>query len=133
MIKKIIQSQFSKYVFVGGIATIVDWGVFYLLSEELHFYYQLALVVSFVFGSLTNFLLNKVITFQCKSKKIVGQVGVHLAISFVSLLMSVGLMFVMVEIVLVDKMISRVFVTFIMLFVNFFMHKYLTFNKRFFS
>lgn len=125
--------QFLKYFMVGGIATAVDWGTFYIFGVKLGFYYQLALVISFTLGSVTNYTLNKVFTFQNKSKKIAQQLGVHLGISAVSLLFNMFLMYVAVDIFSVSKMIGRIVTTIIMLIINFFLHKNITFNERFFN
>ena len=31
--------QFFRYLFVGGIATIVDWGILFLLTDLAHIYH----------------------------------------------------------------------------------------------
>lgn len=129
----LIQIQLIRYFIVGGFATIVDWGSFYLLAIRLQSNYQGALIIAFILGSITNYLLNKFFTFQCKSKKIAGQLSVHLSVSFVSLLMNMGFMYILVSLLSFGKMPSRIIVTLVLLVVNFFMHKNLTFNKRFFQ
>ena len=130
--RRLTDIQFMRYVVVGGIATVVDWGSFYLLAIVLDIYYQASLVLSFTLGVIANYTLNKLYTFRCRSRQIAGQFSVHVVISVVSLLMSMGLMFILVGELSINKMVSRIATTFIMLFVNFLMHKYITFNKRIF-
>lgn len=125
--------QIFRYAMVGGLATIVDWGAFYLFGIIIDLNYQAALAIAFVLGSVTNYILNKIFTFRCKSKKIASQASMHLAISGVSLLLNMGLMFVLVSLLSAEKMLSRIIVTLIMLVINYFMHKNLTFNKKVFA
>jgi putative flippase GtrA len=130
---KFIQIRLVRYLIVGGAATVIDWGSFYILAISIGANYQIALVISFILGSITNYILNKIFTFRCKSKKIAGQLSMHLSISAVSLLFNVGMMYILVSTLSVGKMPSRIVVTLIMLLVNFFMHKNLTFNKKIFK
>lgn len=130
---KIIQIQLFRYFIVGGLATVVDWVSFYILAIIFIANYQIALIVAFILGSITNYILNRVFTFHSKSKKIAGQASVHLAISAISLLLNIALMYLLVSHLALEKMPSRVVVTLIMLIINFFMHKHITFNKKFFE
>lgn len=130
---KLTKYQFSRYFIVGGIATLVDWSTFYFFAITIQFNYQGALVVAFILGSLTNYILNKIFTFRCRSKKIAGQMAMHLSVSAISLLMNMGAMYVLVSILNFGKMPSRIIVTIIMLVINFLTHKYLTFNKNLFK
>ena len=45
--------QFFRYCFVGGIATLVDWGVLYCM-ESIGLYYLLGAVIAFFFGLVCN-------------------------------------------------------------------------------
>lgn len=56
--------QFVRYVFVGGVATVVDWGVLFALTEFAGLYYMFSAVVAFVAGLITNFLLSKLLVFS---------------------------------------------------------------------
>jgi putative flippase GtrA len=132
LIKKLTKIEFIRYFIVGVIATIVDWGSFYILALRINFYYQFSLILSFSLGATTNYILNKIFTFRCKSKQIIGQFSVFIIISIFSLLLSMAIMFILIDLILLHKMVSRIVTTFIMLGVNYYMHKFITFNKRFF-
>ena len=54
--------QFFRYIFVGGIATIVDWSVLYC-TERLGFHYLLAAVFGFVSGLVCNYVMSKKLVF----------------------------------------------------------------------
>ena len=63
--------QFIKFSFVGMLNTLIDFGIYYLLTRYAGLYYIYANIIS-VFIAITNsYLLNRSWTFQSKSK-IVG-------------------------------------------------------------
>jgi len=133
LIKKLINIEFLRYVIAGGFATIVDWATYYCMAIVFSFHYQFALIVAFSMGSAANYAANKFFTFKCKSKKIVGQVSVHFTISICSLIMSMGIMYLLIDFSGGNKMTGRIITTIIMLALNYLMHKYITFNKRVFT
>jgi len=50
--------QFFRYVFVGGTAFIVDFGLLYVLTDKLGVYYLLSATISFICGLLVNYALS---------------------------------------------------------------------------
>jgi putative flippase GtrA len=128
---KLIRNRFFKYFVSGVIATAGDWTMFYITAIVFRISYQLSLLSAFIVGTAINYSLNKFFTFQNVSKKIFRQFSVHFTISIVSLLFSLFIMYIFVERLLLEKMTSRIVTTFIMLFVNYSMHKNITFNARF--
>jgi len=131
--KKLIQVRFIRYFIAGIGATVVDWGTFYILAIVLGLYYQFSLIIAFTFGTAANYALNKIFTFRCQSPKVVAQFSVHIVVASISLLISSGWMFLFVDVLDIHKMTSRMTTSAIMLAINYFMVKSLTFNKRFFK
>lgn len=128
LISYFLKHEFIRFLIIGGIATIIDWSIFYLLSIKLGIYYQIALTISFMFALLFNFTLSKLFTFRNKSKNHLKQYGVYFFVSLVSLLLSMSIMYMFVDILVIDKMVSKVITTGIMLFVNYFSHKNISFK-----
>ncbi|MCR5761451.1 MAG: GtrA family protein [Sphaerochaetaceae bacterium] len=62
--------QFFRYVFVGGLATIVDWGVLYLFTSVLGVHYLVSSIISFTAGLLSNFLLSKLLVFKASEARV---------------------------------------------------------------
>ncbi len=56
--------QFIKYIFVGGIAFIFDFGTLYLLTEYGGFHYLLSAAIAFVIGLNVNYFLAKYLVFR---------------------------------------------------------------------
>ena len=131
--KKLKNFEFIRYFSVGVVVTLVDWGSFYWLALLIGLHYQLSLAISFSLGGITSYTCNKIFTFKSKSRKIIGQFSIFILLSLFSLLLSSGIMFVLVDLVLIHKMFSRILTTFTLVFINYLLHKYITFNKKFFT
>lgn len=67
--------QFFRYCFVGGVATLVEFGVLVLMQQAVFgnpkefIFLFISQGVSFVMGLLANFILSKLFVFQEKSDK----------------------------------------------------------------
>jgi putative flippase GtrA len=129
-LKKSMYRQFAIYVVMGGTATGVDWLSFYSLNVLGGYSYLFAVILSFSLGAMINFLLNKFITFKDQTPQIIAQIGVYSLICLVSLLCSVMLMYVLIEWVRLRPMPARIVTTGILLFFNFIVHKFITFNQQ---
>ena len=56
--------QFFRYIFVGGIATVADWGMLFLLTEYVHINHLISAIFAFVAGLAVNFILSKMLVFK---------------------------------------------------------------------
>lgn len=61
--------QFFRYLFVGGIATVVDWGVLFALTEVFKLHHLISAVFAFVAGLAANFTLSKLLVFSANEAK----------------------------------------------------------------
>lgn len=129
--------QFFRYCFVGGLATVVDWGASYLL---FHFAFHdshavAANVISFVLGLLVNFAISKFWIF--KSSKVENPLVEFLGfagIGLVGLLITAGITKGF-EVLLADttsayQILGKVVSTAISFLWNFFARKYILYNKK---
>ena len=129
--------QFFRYCFVGGAATVVDWGISALLFFAVfdQHYAILANGGSFVAGLLANYFLSTFWVFR--SSKVQSRLVEFLAfaaIGVVGLLLTIGITKVS-EITLGNitsayQMIGKVVSTMVAFLWNFFARKYLLFSKK---
>lgn len=61
--------QFSRYLVVGGLAFVVDFGLLYVLTEFVGLYYLISAAVAFLFGLLANYCLSRVWVFNRRTLK----------------------------------------------------------------
>lgn len=123
----------ARYLLVGGLSTFVDWGAYYLMAIAAGLHYQASLVAAQILAGAVHYSLNKVFTFRCTSRQILRQIGAHAGVSVVYLLLSMGMMYLLVDLLHVHKMTSRVATTAAMTLTSYFLHRAVTFNERFFA
>jgi putative flippase GtrA len=125
--------QMARYLLVGGAATCVDWGVYYLCAIVAALHYQISLVIAQVLAGAVHYVLNKTFTFRCTSRQILRQIGAYVLVSLVYLLLSMVVMYLLVDLLGLGKMVSRVATTGVMILASYFLHRAVTFNERFFA
>lgn len=123
--------QFFRYVFVGGIATIVDWVTLFLLTDYLHIYHLISAVFSFVAGLITNFLLSKLLVFNANEAKVnpFMEFISYAAIGVIGLGITELIMFVFTNLWTVHYMISKMIATAIVLIWNYTARKTFVYKK----
>ena len=130
--KSVFQVFFSRifllYLLCGGLATIVDWGVYSIGIYIIKINYVYSVTFSFLLGSITNFSLNKYLNFKNKYKKLHYQFLVYLIIAIPGLLLTILLMWMMIDVLLMNLFLSRIITTGVVLIYNYLGHRYLTFN-----
>lgn len=62
-------NQFARYLVVGGLAFVVDFGSLYLLTEFAGLHYLVSAAVAFLFGLATNYLLSRIWVFDRRTMK----------------------------------------------------------------
>lgn len=126
-------NEFIAYFFIGATATLLDWSMFWFTVNKLHFHYEIGLISAYVPAGIFHFFANKFITFQCKSKSIGSQYSIYIILTLSSLLISMGIIAILINVLTLDKMTARIFTTAFMLIPNYLLHKNITFSKRLFS
>ena len=66
ILSKIINKEFAKFIMVGVINTLINYGVFILLFLAFNLIYFVAGAIGFLFGSVSGFFLNRLWTFKSK-------------------------------------------------------------------
>lgn len=120
--------QLMKYAFYAGIATVIDIGVLYLLTQYFLIYYLLSAAISYVCGMITNYSLNKYLTFKNTSKRIGPQFGLFLIVALIGLGLNELIIFLLVEYYDLWYIYAKVVSVCIVMFWSFIGHKKLTFT-----
>lgn len=56
--------QFISYFFVGGVAAIVEWVMFFIFANVLNVHYFVSTVIAFIFSTTANWILGRITTFK---------------------------------------------------------------------
>jgi len=132
MIKNIIKNfwPFIKYCIVGATGTFVDLAFLYIFVEYAALPVLTATTISFVLAVINNFILNKIWTFQNKSKNYRKLFIKFLIVSVIGLGLTLGCMYILVHILIVWYMLAKLITSIIVLTWNFFGNKIWTFRLR---
>lgn len=114
--------QFSIYLIVGGLATIVEWGCFYLLGNFLGTHYLVATALAFLVSTFANWLFGRWMLFK-KAQGIFKELLKIYLTSIAGLLLNLGIMWLAVEWCGVHKMAAKIIATGIVFFWNFLIRK----------
>lgn len=127
--------QFISYFFVGGVAAIVEWIMFYLFANVVHVQYMLATVLAFVFSTTTNWYLGKKTTFKNNttySGKQLKEVVLIFIVSGIGLLLNLILMYIFIECFKLNtsmmKLLAKILATGIVFVWNFLIRKFIIYK-----
>ncbi|HPL95294.1 MAG TPA: GtrA family protein [bacterium] len=123
--------QFFKFCVVGTTGAIIDIGGLWLLVEFVGLYYLVGATISFVAAVINNYFLNKYWTFKDQSKISLAQFFSFSIISVIGLGINLLTMYIFVECVNLNYLISKAIASLIVLSWNFLMNKYITFKKSY--
>lgn len=112
--------QFFRYVFVGGVAFVVDGGSLFLI-ELMGVHYLVATAFAFILGLVANFVLSKLLVFQGnESNRSNGiEFFVYGIIGVIGLGITEGIMYVCTEELKLYFMLSKIIAAAIVLVWNF--------------
>lgn len=113
--------QFFRYAFVGGWATLADWGVLYFLTEWAKVHYLVSGVVAFVMGLTVNFLLSKKFVFSGEKKQHSSSTEfiVYAIIGIIGLVMTEIIMYILTDKLKFYFMIPKIIATGVVFVWNF--------------
>ena len=135
--------QFIRYIFVGGTAFVVDYGVMVILAEIFLLNSIIASTISFVLGLIVNYLLS--VSWIFKSSKMQNRLAEFCAFALIGI---IGLVINTIIIWLADTvaashmllgewfpqdkyyMIGKIISTVVVFLWNFFARKYIVFEKK---
>ncbi len=123
--------QLFRYLFVGGFAFVVDFGLLFLLTDGLSLYYILSATISFIAGLVVNYLLSTRWIFrQSKLKNKAAEFIVFALIGVVGLLFNNVLLYLFTEFAHFHYLISKLLTTALVMLWNFFGRKLILFTTK---
>lgn len=89
--------NFFRFAVSGGIATLVDIGLLYILTEYIGIWYLISSVFSFLIGSLTHFTISRYFVFKSFEKTYWRQYASFFIIHLGGLTINTAGLYVLVE------------------------------------
>lgn len=133
--KKIIDlykkyEEVINYLIVGGMTTLVSIGVYALFTKCFHINYMIANVISWIISVLFAYITNRIFVFKSKNDNILIEIYQFFKYRIFSFLIEIFLMYVFVELINIDDMISKVIVQIIVIILNYVFSKLFVFKKE---
>ena len=126
---KSMQGLFG-YLIVGGLATVVEWAGFWLFSEKMGIAYLLATALAFAISTFANWLFGRLLVFRGKQQQSLLRESLsgYLA-SIVGLLLNLLIMFLLVQLLSVEKMYAKIAATVLVFAYNYLVRKLVIYRK----
>lgn len=122
MIQKIINNKLFRQIFkfgiVGGIATVIDFGIFALLTQLLHMNYLLAQIISFGISLTFNYIASIKWVFDAK-KQTPKETIIFVILSIIGLGINELLLYIGVDLLHFHELIIKLLATAVVMVYNF--------------
>ena len=122
--KRLIQ-QLVNFVVVGGISTLIDFMVLFIMHEKMAINYLIGTAVAFIVATVFNYWASMRFIFESKYDKNekAKEFTIFLVLSIIGLILTQVLMMLFVEVVEFEVMISKIIVTIFVMLFNFISRK----------
>jgi putative flippase GtrA len=128
MIDEVFLWKFLKFCIVGLSGTVVDFGTTWLLKEKAKINKYIANSVGFTLAASSNYLLNRIWTFQSQNRHIGTEYITFILISVVGLGINNYCIFLLTEKMKLNFYVSKFIATVVITLWNFFMNYLVTFR-----
>lgn len=117
--KKLI-AQLMKFVLVGGLSFVLDFIIYYILTNFFSFYYLVAGFFSFSLSVIFNYLMSMKYVFKSKDDlKKTHEFVIFVTLSVMGLGLNLLSLYLLVDIFSMNDLIAKVFVAGIVMIFNF--------------
>ena len=115
------------YLVVGGVATVAEWAVFFVLIRcTLH--YTIATAIAYVLSTFVNWVMGRLLVFKESKGSVMKEILSIYLVSVVGLLLNILIMWVAVDLLSFGEGISKIGATGIVFFFNFLVRKLVIYN-----
>jgi len=117
------------YLVVGGLATVVEWLIFWLFCEKLAVQYMIATSIAYIFSTFANWAFGRLLVFKTvRFHSVLKEIASIYLTSILGLLLNLLIMFVMVQLIGVTEMISKIAATILVFAYNYIVRKKLIYR-----
>ena len=121
------------YLFWGGVAFVLSMVLFYIFANVLNIYEQIANIISWIICVIFTYFTNRIFVFQSKVrgiKRIFKEFKDFVTARLLTLVMENAILFVMIDLLTINNMISKLVGQFVVIVSNYFLSKLWIFKKE---
>jgi putative flippase GtrA len=122
------QEKLTGFFLIGCFSTLIDIGLLYVFTEYAGLWYIYSATVSYSCGMIVNFLLNKYLNFRDTSRNYLRQFFFFALVSMSSLALTLGVLYLAVEICSINYLLGKILAVIIAFFWNYFGQSRITFH-----
>lgn len=124
--------QFFRYLFVGGLASVVDWAVLWLLYGQLNIPQYISVALAFLCGLLVNYILSVHFVFVgiAKDQNHSTKFSVYFTTGVIGLILTELFMMLFENFLNIHYMIAKIITTALVFGWNFGSKKIILYRKR---
>ena len=115
--------QAMRYLWVGGLAAVIDISFFFYFATVLDYNYLIVSAIGFILATFANFTLGSRYVFDKSHHKKLIEVSLVYGISILGALLHLALLFVLVSLFSLDEMLSKLVVSGVVFVWNFILRK----------
>lgn len=122
-----------NYLFWGGVAFVLSTVLFYLFANVMNIYEQIANIISWVICVIFTYFTNRTFVFKSKLKgfkNIFNEFKDFVTARLLTLVMENAILFVMIDLLTINNMISKLVGQFVVIVSNYFLSKLWIFKKE---
>lgn len=120
--------QLLKYGFSGGLSSLLDLTLFYTLTELLQIPYYTTAPISFSFGAITNYILQRKLTFKNKYQKKTKQFTFFFTYAIIGLVTNSILLTMLIEGLTLWPTLAKAIIIPVLGLINYLVHRKITFG-----
>lgn len=133
IIKKLINKETILYIIFGVLTTVVNLIVYYLFSNIMKINYLLSNSIAWIMSVIFAYMTNKLYVFNSKSVKIdiiIKEFAKFINCRLTSGIIEIILLFLLVDMLAVNDIISKLVIGVIVVILNFIFSKLFVFKKQ---
>lgn len=133
IIKRLYENSVIRYIFFGGLTTLVNLGTYWFLRAAFDMNLVIANIISVAAAILFAYFANSRFVFQSKTETL--KEGFQEFVRFVTVRLStmvieVGGVWLLADVIRIDDMVAKVLIQFVVLALNYVFSKFLVFTKK---
>jgi putative flippase GtrA len=121
--------KFIKFCAVGGSGLIIDFGLTYMCKEKIRINRYLANTIGFITAATSNYILNRIWTFESLNRNIVNEYISFIIVSIIGLLINTGTLWILHGKMKYNFYLSKIGAVGVAIFWNFFANYQYTFSN----
>jgi len=122
------REKITGFFLIGCFSTLIDIGLLYVFTEYAGLWYIYSATVSYTCGMAVNFILNKYLNFRDTNRNYLRQFLFFALVSMSSLALTLGVLYLAVEICSLNYILGKILAVIIAFFWNYLGQSRITFH-----